>query len=72
MATAVALGTVAACAWCGKIRRSNGVWAAPLTPPVRGRLSTLMLRPTTHGICPECFEREMARLHELAARRQGA
>jgi hypothetical protein len=40
------------CAWCGKVRRSNGKWEMPAIPA--RETSRLAL---THGICPVCVER---------------
>jgi hypothetical protein len=59
---------ITGCAWCGRIRRSDGRWEAPRgrrTP--RWRRDTLTLRPTTHGICPECYERERAKMRAQLA-----
>ena len=39
------------CAWCGRVKGSNGSWekaSSKKTP-----------RQTTHGICPECLASEM-------------
>lgn len=39
------------CAWCERSRNSAGVWE--LADP-----ATLRYPAVTHGICPECLERE--------------
>ncbi len=53
---------VTGCAWCGRIRRRNGHWTfvRSLTSPDAG--SALGQTPTTHGICPECYDRERAKM----------
>jgi hypothetical protein len=51
---------VVICAYCGRVRMPMGDWlpAAPYVPPLLVRWSEAMV---SHGCCPECFEREMAK-----------
>jgi len=39
------------CAWCGRIKRTEGEWES--------RLGAEIDCNTTHGICPECIASEM-------------
>ena len=54
------------CAWCNRIK--VGGRFVPLDPAVVGAAD--VAERTTHGICPECFERVSARA--AAARRPHA
>ena len=54
------------CAWCNRIK--VGGRFVPLDPAVVG--ADDVAERTTHGICPECFERVSARA--AAARRPHA
>jgi hypothetical protein len=46
---------VCVCAWCRRVRRSDGAWVAPDGADVpRGR------RALSHGICEDCFARVRA------------
>lgn len=42
---------VVACAWCGRVRAASGGWEAAAIPDPRSP-------NVTHGICPECLNRE--------------
>jgi len=42
------------CAWCGKIRNQEGSWET-----VERYLGARMNTQVTHGICPECSERQL-------------
>jgi hypothetical protein len=48
---------VVCCAWCGSFLVADGTWAQPAVARPAG-----VGRPTTHGICPTCFERERAKM----------
>jgi hypothetical protein len=52
------------CAWCNRIK------VVDRFIPIDPKLVAHLLERTTHGICPECFERESARA--AAARRPHA
>jgi len=52
------------CAWCDRIQVVDRF--LPIDPALIADLADR----TTHGICPECFEREIARA--VAARRADA
>lgn len=39
------------CAWCGRIKRSEGEWEPSLEAELDWN--------TTHGICPDCMASEM-------------
>ncbi len=41
-----------ACAWCRRVRTTEGDW-------VSTELEDLDSPETTHGICPSCLEREI-------------
>ena len=45
------------CSYCKKVREKSGAWVE-VEKYVRDISGTL----PTHGICPECYEREMKRL----------
>ena len=51
---------VVICAYCGRMRLPQGDWQlpAPGDPRLPLRWSDVMV---SHGCCPECFEREMAK-----------
>ena len=51
---------VVICAYCGRMRLQEGDWqpAEPEAPPPQLLWSEVMV---SHGCCPECFEREMAK-----------
>lgn len=51
---------ITGCAWCGRVRRRNGRWT--FVRPLVGQASASGLAPTTHGICPECYDRERAKM----------
>jgi hypothetical protein len=40
-----------ACAWCQRVRTASGRWEAVETPDLNSP-------GVTHGICPECLDRE--------------
>ena len=42
------------CAWCDRVRGSDGEWRPAEEGEAPGRA-------TTHGICPECLERATTR-----------
>ena len=42
------------CAWCRRVRSSQGEWSEPDLPELDGRIAT-------HGICPTCLEKATAR-----------
>ncbi len=43
------------CAWCGRERRRS-IWRKMRLPQIGKRAHV------SHGICPECYERQMAKL----------
>lgn len=46
-------GYIIACAWCGRVRR-GAIWRRRRHQPPGHNVS--------HGICPDCFSRQIARL----------
>jgi hypothetical protein len=49
-----------ACAWCQRVRTGSGAWESAET-------ADLNAPGVTHGICPECLERETRSLLVPAA-----
>jgi hypothetical protein len=45
------------CSYCKKIREKSGRWIS-----VEKYLKNLSGATATHGVCPECYEREMQKL----------
>ena len=47
------------CGWCHKVRRESGAWER-----VEAYLGQCTGAVFTHGLCPACFEREIAKLDQ--------
>jgi hypothetical protein len=56
-------GLVPICAWCKSIRDMDGAWDRLESYLIRHSRATL-----THGVCPECLDRQMAQVSVSAAK----
>jgi hypothetical protein len=45
------------CAWCGRLQNEHGSWEK-----LDAFLARLLQTRITHGLCPECYERELERV----------
>jgi hypothetical protein len=55
-------GLLPICSFCKKIRDDEGYWSQ-----VEEYIQTHTKAQFTHGLCPECYEREAHRLDEMMA-----